>query len=290
VKAKTAYSIVLLAAALLVLAIAYRPESDVDEWLDKLSVIPTPNREKRPLNRYKEILPRAEAGDRDAQYELAKVYEFCALAPDDGLMAAFENAGMSDDKLGLFERNRELCEGFDTAYEDWDEPRDAVEHWTSKALLQGHPIAQAEESIKAFVLWIRAQNKAEQSDTVARAPVRPTSEQEIYAALSHGVEHPEILGYAVRQGYRFFRFYTADEYMTEYGYGSLNGQGKRGPLREAWSIFGCHYLSSCSVENHLDGMSKLYDFNEVDEAVATVLDLYDAILVSDWEKLGLSST
>lgn len=289
IKDSRIYGLVLSAAALLVLTNVYAANSAVDTWVDRISVIPTPHRETIPVDRYTEILPSAEEGDRDAQYELAKVYEFCVLAPDDTLMAALRDGGMPDRKLALFERNRGLCEGFDIAYEDWGEPRDAIDYWTSEALLQDHPIALAEESIKAYGLWVRQENNSTQLGAVTRAPARPTTAKEVYAALSYGVEHPELLGYAVRQGYRFFRLFRADEYMAEQGYAPGAGRVKRGPLREAWSILGCHYLASCSIENHLDGMSQVYDVDYVDETVETVLGLYEAILVGDWEQLGLSS-
>ena len=65
-KARTTYGLALSAAALLVLTSVYAANTAVDTWVDRISVIPTPNRETLPVDRYTEILPSAEAGDRDA--------------------------------------------------------------------------------------------------------------------------------------------------------------------------------------------------------------------------------
>lgn len=261
----------------------------VAAWLHKLSSIPTPDKSKRHIDRYWELLPGAETGDRDAQYELAKVYEFCSFVPGNILMTALKFKGTPPENLRMFERDRALCEGFEAAYEDWDKPRDARKHWMSEASLQDHPIALTESSIKSFGRWgFRSGRspRAEHAADLAPTPVKPPSDDEVYFALSHGVRHPQLLGYAVRLGYRFFRMFRAEDYMAEQAVGSF----KRGPLREAWSILRCHYSASCSVQKHLEGMSHRLSVDEVEETVQTVMNLHGAIIAEDWDELGLSGT
>jgi hypothetical protein len=262
---------------------------DVVIWLRELSQIPAPNINKRPIDRYDELLPYAEARDRDAQYELAKIYEVCVSAPDDSLLGALKEGGMPDETLNLLLRSREICDGFDVAYEDWDEPRDAVKYWMSQALAQEHPVARVEESIMSYRRWKRAMTRAELLGETLPEPMPLISEQEVFLALSHGAAHPDMLGYAVRQGYLFFRMFRAEDYMAQQGYNPSDGHVKRGPLREAWSILGCYHLASCSVEKHLEGMGPYYYSYEIDETVQTVLALHYAIMDQDWETLGLKS-
>lgn len=257
-------------------------------WLRELSQIPAPNINKRPIDRYEELLPDAKARDRDAQYELAKVYEVCVAAHDDTLLGDLKEAGVPDETLSLLLRSRETCAGFDPAYEDWEKPRDAVSYWMSQALAQDHPIATLEESIKSYRRWKRANDHAEGTSETPPAPMAPITEQDVYLALSHGAAHPDMLGYAVRQAYLFFRMFRADEYMAQQGYNPDAGHVKRGPLREAWSILACYQLASCSVEKHLEGMGRYYYGYEVDETVQTVLALHYAIMDRDWETLGLA--
>lgn len=256
--------------------------------VDKLSAIPLANKGTRPIDRYMEILSSAKSGDADAQYELAQLYNFCIRIPDEAEQKALIARGMPANSMKYFGKARELCEGFELAYEGWADPKDAVEYWSSQALAQAHPLSVAEESLKKYRDWTRLKVRYEQAGETLQPPKPYPSDEQIYLALERGAEHPELIGYALQLAYRYFRVFRAEAYMASQGYDPKAGKTHRGPLREAWSILGCYHLPSCSIETHLTDMRKYYSDNEMDEIVQTAIEVYEAALSHDWEPLGLA--
>lgn len=258
-------------------------------WVDELSVIPLANKGIRPVDRYIEIVSSAKQGDADSQYELAQIYNFCErmldVATQENLMA---RGIMSVSSIAYFEKGRELCEGFELAYEGWESRTDAVEYWSSQALSQGHPLSIAETSLKKYRDWARLKVRYEQAGEALQPPKPFPSEDQIYLGLARGTEHPELIGYALRLAYRYFRVFRSENYMASQGYDPDGGHSNRGSLREGWSILGCYHLSTCTLETHLDGMRRDYSESEIDNAVRTALELYEAVLAHQWEKLGLA--
>jgi len=249
---------------------------------------PSTYRDVKPIARYGDILSKAESGDADAQYELAQIYNFCWRIPDEAQQKELLARGMTPGSMKYFGKSRELCEGFEVAFEEWGDPAQAVQYWNSLALSNAQPMALAEKSLKDFRDWQRLKVRYEQAGEALQPLRQPPSDEQMYLALSRGTKRPEILSYAIRLGYRYFRVFNAEAYMASQGYDPSAGQLKRGPLREAWSIWGCYSLPSCSLESHLSDMRSNYHRHEMDENVRTARELYEAIEAHEWEKLGLA--
>ena len=258
----------------------------VAAWLQEIASIPVANSDKRPIERYYEVLPGARGGDRDAQYELYRLYRFCNGNPGAAMTLFFKARGISDGDRRMLDAIREQCSDFDPAFDQWDSDYAAVKHSRAVSLAQNHPIAIAEASLTAYRRATKARDE-QPSVPERQPPVPEVSLDEIYAALAHAAKHPNLMEAGVEQAYLYFRFFRAEEYMRAYGYDRSADRFKRGPLREAWSILGCHYTPTCFEEFHLRGMQRYYTDAEIDETVKTVVRLYEAIMAGDWKSLGL---
>ncbi len=247
-------------------------------------------REATAVELYSRYAPLAEAGDPHAQYELSRLYLLCIISPTDETLAVYEKDPRHNAKLEQHRKNHARCTGFREATgssNDLDQP---MREWLVKASESGSPIARFELEV--------ADNRNEQgnyaqSDATAggrtRSERRAPSPHLVYDTLAYAAEQddPRVRHLSILQAMFYFIWFVENErYLGDVNFDRAAGHVKRPPLSEAWRLLGCASGANCSLADRLESLERSYYAYEIDEIVATTLDLHAAIQQSDWSRLG----